>query len=158
MGRVDEADAKLDQAIKIDPQNQSAFYYENLVIERRYNIALENRNVDSRSRMLGTSKGLGHQKERQQPAHPEQLCPHQPDLHEQGAPDHRHELNLIRVDQLTYQGLPLSEVVKNLYDEAKKRDPEKKGINFLVDLNSGQTTGGASIPPPARKPRSSRWT
>jgi len=43
------------------------------------------------------------------------------------------KLETIRLDSVRYDGLPLIEVVRNLWDEAKKRDPEKKGINFLVN-------------------------
>jgi len=47
------------------------------------------------------------------------------------------KLDRIRLDRITYDGLPLGEVVKNLMDEAKKRDPEKKGINFVLTSNGG---------------------
>ena len=45
------------------------------------------------------------------------------------------KLESIRLDTVRYDGLPLSEVVNNLRDEAKKVDPEKKGINFLLNQN-----------------------
>lgn len=45
------------------------------------------------------------------------------------------KLDRIRLDTVRYDGLPLGEVVINLRDEAKKRDPEKKGINFLINQN-----------------------
>lgn len=45
------------------------------------------------------------------------------------------KLDRIRLDSVRYDGLPLGEVVINLRDEAKKRDPEKKGINFLINQN-----------------------
>jgi hypothetical protein len=44
-------------------------------------------------------------------------------------------LESIRLDTVRYDGLPLGEVVMNLRDEAKKRDPDKKGINFLMNQN-----------------------
>lgn len=43
------------------------------------------------------------------------------------------KLERIRLDTVRYDGLPLSEVVLNLRDEAKKRDPDKKGINFMIN-------------------------
>jgi hypothetical protein len=45
------------------------------------------------------------------------------------------KLESIRLETVRYDGLPLGEVVINLKDEAKKRDPEKKGINFLMNQN-----------------------
>lgn len=46
------------------------------------------------------------------------------------------KMERIRLDTVHYDGLPLSEVVLNLRDEARKRDPEKKGINFMLNPNS----------------------
>jgi len=45
------------------------------------------------------------------------------------------KLERIRLDAVSYDGLPLGEVVLNLRDQAKKLDPEKKGINFLMNPN-----------------------
>jgi len=45
------------------------------------------------------------------------------------------KLDRIRLDTIRYDGLPLGEVVMNLRDEARKRDPEKKGINFMINPN-----------------------
>ena len=48
-------------------------------------------------------------------------------------------------------GLPLSEVIINLSDEARKRDPEKRGINFLisqnVDSGGAPATAAATVGP-----------
>ena len=46
------------------------------------------------------------------------------------------KLESTQFDSVPYDNLPLGEVVRHLIDETKKRDPEKKGINFLVDPNS----------------------
>jgi hypothetical protein len=70
------------------------------------------------------------------------------------------KLESIHLDTVRYDGLPLGEVVINLRDEAKKRDPEKKGINFLMNQNMDPgeaaaipvpTVGpdGNLVPPPA---------
>jgi beta-lactamase regulating signal transducer with metallopeptidase domain len=65
------------------------------------------------------------------------------------------KLNRIRLDSVSFDGVPLSEVVLFLNDEAKKRDPEKRGVNFVLNQNIGgaatalQTLGpdGQLIPP-----------
>lgn len=56
------------------------------------------------------------------------------------------KLERIRLETVRYDGLPLSEVVINLRDETKKRDPEKKGINFLINQNPDR---GEAIATPA---------
>jgi hypothetical protein len=61
------------------------------------------------------------------------------------------KLESIRLDTVRYDGLPLGEVVINLRDEAKKRDPDKKGINFLMNQNLDPGEAVA-IPAPAVGP------
>ncbi len=47
------------------------------------------------------------------------------------------KLNRIRFDQVSWpDGLPLSEVLRNLSDQTKLRDPDKKGINFTFHTNA----------------------
>jgi hypothetical protein len=55
------------------------------------------------------------------------------------------KLESIRLDTVRYDGLPLGEVVIILREEAKKRDPDKKGINFL--MNQNMDPGEAAAPP-----------
>ena len=57
------------------------------------------------------------------------------------------KLERIRIDSLSYPGLPLSEVVKNLSDEARRRDPDRRGINIIVSANAD---------PPSAPPRAHR--
>jgi hypothetical protein len=61
------------------------------------------------------------------------------------------KLEIIRLDTVRYDGLPLGEVVINLRDEAKKRDPDKKGINFLMNQNMDPGEAAAT-PAPAVGP------
>ena len=56
------------------------------------------------------------------------------------------KLNRIRLENVSYDGLPLSEVVRNLSEQARLRDPDKKGINFLINPNP-DTSGRCHRPP-----------
>jgi beta-lactamase regulating signal transducer with metallopeptidase domain len=49
------------------------------------------------------------------------------------------KLREIVLDEVKLDGLPLSEVLNFLSDESRKRDPEKKGINFLLNPNPPQS-------------------
>jgi beta-lactamase regulating signal transducer with metallopeptidase domain len=49
------------------------------------------------------------------------------------------KLREIVLDEVRFDGLPLSEVLNFLGDESTKRDPEKKGINFLLNPNPPQS-------------------
>jgi beta-lactamase regulating signal transducer with metallopeptidase domain len=51
------------------------------------------------------------------------------------------KLNEIKLKDVDYDGLPLTEIVRDLNDQALKRDPEKAGINFLI-------TNVSDVPPP----------
>jgi beta-lactamase regulating signal transducer with metallopeptidase domain/type II secretory pathway component GspD/PulD (secretin) len=61
----------------------------------------------------------------------------------------RNKLEAIRLNNVTFDNLPLSEVVNYLRDEARKRDPEGKGINFLINPNADMAglTGPTAIDP-----------
>ena len=45
------------------------------------------------------------------------------------------KLRQIVLDQVKFDGLPLSEVLLYLNDQSMKRDPDKTGVNFLINPN-----------------------
>jgi len=61
------------------------------------------------------------------------------------------KLEHIRFESVAYDGLPLGEVIRMLRDETKKRDLEKKGINFILVL-SAESEGPAPAPAPGEAP------
>ena len=65
-----------------------------------------------------------------------------------------HKLDRIRLNEVKYDGLELSEVIRNLSDETRKRDPDKTGINFLI-LADPSTPAPARPPGPTSRPSSS---
>jgi hypothetical protein len=64
------------------------------------------------------------------------------------------KLESIRLETAGPWDLPLSEIVRLLNDEAKKRDPDKRGINFLINPNPPEAAPVGSAPgvPPAFDP------
>ncbi len=56
-----------------------------------------------------------------------------------GREDIFNKLNRWTLDNVSYDHLPLSEVLRNLDEQAKLRDPDKKGINFLISPNPDRT-------------------
>jgi beta-lactamase regulating signal transducer with metallopeptidase domain/tetratricopeptide (TPR) repeat protein len=54
------------------------------------------------------------------------------------------KMNHIHLDTVSYQSLPLSEVIKNLWEQARLRDPDKTGINFLFNPNIGNIPATAA--------------
>lgn len=63
----------------------------------------------------------------------------------------RQRLAETELDEISFDGLPLGEVVRFLRDEAERRDPEKRGVNFMV-ANGGRVAGPVAIDPVTGQP------
>src|SRR5688572_16828425 len=145
MGKLDAAEAKLQQAIAIDPGNAAAFRYLNILREQRHIQANARREEWSKQTLLQVDKAWNEPLKRE-------LLP-QPNIYARTNLVHTgpgrqaiySKLERIRLDELSYDGLPLSEVVKSLSEEAKRRDPERRGINIIV-------SGNVDMPPPPPAP------
>jgi general secretion pathway protein D len=152
MGKLKEAAAELKEAVKLDPQNQAAYYYLNLINEAQFKEALNKRDVASRHSMVEVEDAWYTPPNRD-------FLP-VPNAYARTNLIHTspyrqiivNKLDKIRLDNVSYDGLPLTEVVKNLSDEAKRRDPEKRGLNFIVNQNIDNGLAGAAPAPTAIDP------
>jgi beta-lactamase regulating signal transducer with metallopeptidase domain len=133
MGKLDEAEAKLKLALKEDPNNQTVLYYLNLVSKSKFDRALH--------------------------PGPNPIAQTNPAYAGKGRQAIITKLDRIRLDRVFFDSLPLREVVRSLADEARKRDPEKSGINFLLNqvVDSGfsaraEVLGPDGNPLPAAPP------
>lgn len=122
MNKLDQAEAKLKLALKEDPQNQAAHYYLNLISEARFGRAraqlpdkLPIPNPYARTNLVHASQGRQAIIRR---------------------------LERIRLDSVSFDGQPLSDVVRRLADESRKRDPENIGVNFLLKSAASANTPG----------------
>jgi type II secretory pathway component GspD/PulD (secretin)/tetratricopeptide (TPR) repeat protein len=141
MNKLDEADVKLKIALKMDPHNEAALYYLNLVSEAKYLKAVKLHEVTQRQDVRAVEQAWANPIAREALPNPNPYARTNLIYTGQGRQSIMTKLDRIRLDSVKYDGLPLSEVVINLNDEAKKRDPEKRGINFLVNQNID--SGGA---------------
>ncbi|PYJ86108.1 MAG: hypothetical protein DME22_06580 [Verrucomicrobia bacterium] len=62
------------------------------------------------------------------------------------------KLEKIVLDEVTFDGLSLPQVLQFLDEESRKRDPEKKGLNFLINPNATQATAATTIDPNTGQP------
>ncbi len=134
-GNLDEAEKRIQQAIAIDAQNQGAYYYANLITEARYNIALHRRDVASRKGLVEIEQAWDTPPNRDKLPIPNAYARTNLIFTSKGRQAIYAKLDRIRMDSVRYDGLPLGEVIINLSEEAKKRDPERRGINFIINPN-----------------------
>src|ERR1051326_5958876 len=101
-----------------------------------------------------SSAALHSTLERQSPADSVQIAqyqastanPAQPQIPGGGRRRILSKLEAIRLNNVAFDNLPLNEVVNYLSNESKKRDPEGKGINFILMPYVGATAPGAIDP------------
>jgi type II secretory pathway component GspD/PulD (secretin)/tetratricopeptide (TPR) repeat protein len=141
MGKLNDAEAQLNQAVAIDPDNAAAFYYMNLIQQARFTRENTQHNENTQERMTTVEKQWIL------PANKNNLTAGNPYATNQlvytgpGRQAIVSKLDHIRLDSVSFDGLPLSEVLRNLSEQSRLRDPQRKGINFLINPNpdlSGQ--------------------
>lgn len=149
LGKWDEAEAKLQEAMRADPANTAATYYLRLIQEARSGSAV-------RARDVGAGQQLVEIEDLWNPPVQRDLLP---------VPNPAARTNLINtsasrqaivsklgrimLNEVKYDGLELSEVIRNLSEEAKKRDPDRVGVNFLIlpDSGGGEAPASGAIDP-----------
>ncbi len=156
MGKFEEAEVKLKQALEKNPDDQGAFYYLNLVEQAYYDREEHNRTSEQQKKMVDVQKqwvppiGIGIPWSN--PTGDELPSPNPYArtnfVHTSpGREEIYNKLDHLRIDDLPTtmaEGLPLSEVLRWLAEQSKARDPEKHGINFLFNPNveSGSDASG----------------
>lgn len=109
MGKLDEAEASLSQALILNPQSQAAQYYLNLVREAR------RKETERKTKVLSS------------------------------------KLSQIRLPEVRFENEPLSEVVEQLTRMSKHFDPEKRGVNFIINNHvDSLTTGNIGLQRPVQ--------
>jgi type II secretory pathway component GspD/PulD (secretin)/beta-lactamase regulating signal transducer with metallopeptidase domain len=145
MGQFEEAGAKLNQAMKLDPNAQGASYYLSLVrqaVYARAELNGTNSVADSRVQVPNawTPKvGIG------MPV-PNPFITNNNVLTGSNREAIYRKLNSIRLESVSWgNGIPLSEIIRYLNAESKALDPDNKGINFIFNPNGAASpVGGAS--------------
>ena len=134
-GKLEAAETKLNAALRLDPQNQGAYYYLNLVKQARYSQVDHEHAVNNNDRMVEVARAWEKPQSNTGLPTPNPYAMTNLIFTGPGRQAIISKLDRIRLDSVLFDGLPLSEVIRNLSDQAKLRDPEKRGINFLINPN-----------------------
>lgn len=133
-GKLEEAQTKLQQAMQLDPDNRGAFYYLSLVKQARYAREDHHQTLDNDERIVQVERAwelpVNSVTNLSNPYFMTNLV-----YTGQGREAIYSKLNRIQLDNVQFQSLPLSEVIRYLREQAQLRDPDKQGINFLFNPN-----------------------
>ncbi|HEX9047815.1 MAG TPA: hypothetical protein VF988_12380 [Verrucomicrobiae bacterium] len=145
MGKFDEAEVKLAEAIKIDPDNGTASYYLNLIKQAKIHRDTVQHNTDTQDRMEKVEKQwILPKRTANLPSIANPYATNTLIFTGPGRQAIVAKLDHIKLENVSYDGLPLNEVLKQLSEQTRLRDPERKGINFLINNNpdlSGEAAG-----------------
>ena len=150
MGKLEESEAKLSEALKLDPDNSGAYYYMNLIKQAKYARESAQHTVDTQGRITDVEKKwIAPNSSVTVPGIPNPYATNNLVYTGPGRQIIIAKLDRIHLDNVSYDGLPLSEVLRNLTEQSKLRDPDRKGVNFLINPNadmSGQPVEAATGP------------
>lgn len=148
-GDIEKAEERLRLALKEDPSNGPANYYMKLVLEAKNAQYVDQRGITSREGLIMVEQVWNR------PLNRDNLPPANPFARtnlvhtSRGRQQIKSKLERIVLDEIKFEELPLSEVVRQLKDEARARDPDKQGINFFINpfLDNAPAGGGTAVDP-----------
>ena len=124
-GKLDDAEKELNEAIKLDPGSQAAYYYLNLIREERHrNFSLRREN-QSRNTVLAITPEWTDPGSREKLPVPNSYNPPHPTIRPVHTGPLREKLyaklRQIRIEEWKLDGIPLGDAIKRLSDEAQKQ-------------------------------------
>ena len=144
-GNLKEAEEVLRRAIKMEPDNKGAHYFLDLVIARKYAAEARLREVNSKQLLMEVEQAWSEPVKRSALDIPNSYAR----TNIVFTSDQRQAIYLkLRNTRLNEWGpidnLPLSEVIRSMADEIRKRDIGGKGINFMISGNADAGAGAAA--------------
>jgi hypothetical protein len=146
MGKYSEAETKLAEALRIDPGNTTASYYLDLIKQDRIHRDMIQHNTDTQERMEHVEKQWILPETAPLPKY-NPYATNEIVFTGPGRQAIMSKLDHMRLDSISFDGVPLSEVLKQLSERCRSLDPERRGINFLINNNpdnSGPALGAAT--------------
>ena len=127
MGKLDEAEATLLQAVRRNPEDRNAFYYLSVIKEARFAQEARKREISAKDALVEVEKSWNVPISREKLPTPNPFTQTNMVRTSAGRQGIYQKLDKIILNEVLYDGLPLSEVVRDLNDQARRRDPDKRG-------------------------------
>lgn len=131
-GKYAEAQEILKQVLKDEPDNYAASYYLSLIKESHFANETLKREITTKGALLEVEEAWEAPVDRLNLPTPNPYANtnliHTSSRRQAIAV----KLERIHLDNVFYDGLPFSEVLRNLAADVKKRDPDQRGVNFIV--------------------------
>jgi type II secretory pathway component GspD/PulD (secretin)/tetratricopeptide (TPR) repeat protein len=141
-GKLDDAEAKLMLATKEEPGNAAANSYLEMIAEKRAADALRRAELQGRQGLMQVEKAWDVPLRGEQRQNPNIFSRTNLVYTTKGRQNILSKLEQIHLD-VKYNGLTLEEVVNNLKELAAARDPDKTGVNFLINRQTASPGAGA---------------
>lgn len=160
-GKLDEAEAILVKALQTDPSSSAANHYLTLLKQARYEQASRKRDQMSQKSIIEIEDTWTPRKKAEDLPSPNPMARTNLVYTSEGRQKILQKLDKIRLDEVSYDGLPLATVLTALREESAKRDPDREGVNFLLRSQpdavvlpppvplGGSGSGAPSAPPPS---------
>src|SRR5207249_3025843 len=152
MGRMEEAELKLKQAAKQDPDNIMAFYYLTLIEEARYAQGARAREISVKNKNVEVEKAWLPPTQREALPVPNPFATTNLVQTGPGRQAIQSKLHRIILNEVLLDGVALPQVLDYFSEEALKRDPDKEGINFLINPNVVAAAAQTQIDPTTGQP------
>ena len=147
MGRMEEAELKLKQAAAQDPDNTMAFYYLTLIEEARYAQGARAREISVKNKAVEVERAWLPPIQREALPMPNPFATTNLVYTGPGRQAIQNKLNRILLNEALFDGVALPQVLTYLSEESTKRDPDKEGINFLINPNVVSSGAQVTIDP-----------
>jgi type II secretory pathway component GspD/PulD (secretin) len=129
MRKFDEAKKRLRKAIELDSKAKAAYFYLSLIEEAEYGDEARKRYAAQKQRLAEVERAWNEGL----PAPAPYFRTNTVNTSLRRREVILRKLHTIVIDEVRFKNTPLSDVVRFLDEEVRRQDPEKKGINFIIN-------------------------
>jgi beta-lactamase regulating signal transducer with metallopeptidase domain len=142
MGKLDEAEAKLERLSR-NPEDREVLYYLSVIKEARY--AQESRRREIAAKLVQAEKAGNPSAVRERSSNEKAFTRTNYFHTSPGRQAIYHKLDQIVLKEVVYDGLPLSEVVRDLNEQSRLHDPDKLGVNIIINPHPAASREAQSV-------------